>query len=267
MNFNFFQIQRFFNRIKWKLSSVNEKTYESFIENIDSARHPEVKTIDETIDVLTNEKKSIARYGDGEYFLCFGRNIGFQHKDKTLQKRLIEVLTIPNPNCVIGIPEFRKNRLTYFWKQFWFENFKLVTKLLNPKITYFNQSISREINLEQIKSLSQLWENKHVVFVTGKGSRFNPEHEIFKNVSSYDCVYGQPKNAWQDYNRLLNEITEKAGITETIVILAIGPTATILAYDLSNIQNVQAIDIGHITNVYDRIVYGTENPEKLAINK
>ena len=266
MNFNFFQLQRFFYRIKWKLSNVNEKTYESFIENIDIAKHSPVKSIDETIEVLINEKKSIARYGDGEYFLCFGRNIGFQQKDKALQKRLIEVLTIENPNCIIGIPEFRKDRLTFFWKQFWFENFNLVTNLLNPNITYFNQSISREINLEQIKHLTQLWQNKHVVFVTGKGSRFNPEHEIFKNVDSYDCVYGQPKNAWQDYKRLLNEITEKAGNTETIIILAIGPTATVLAYDLSKIQNMQAIDIGHITNVYDKIVYGAESPEKLPIS-
>ncbi len=267
MNTNFFQIQRFFNRIKWKLSRVNEQTYDNFINNIDDTKHPKVKTIDETIDVLLKEKKSIARYGDGEYFLCFGREIGFQHKDKTLQKRLIEVLTKPNPNCIIGIPEFRKDRLTFFWKQFWFENFTFVTKLLNPEMTYYNQSISREINLEQIKRLTQLWENKHVVFVTGKGSRFNPEHEIFKNTTSFDCVYGQPKNAWADYNRLLNETKEKAKNKETIVILAIGPTATVLAYDLASSKNIQAIDIGHITNVYDKIVYGAENPEMLSFTK
>ena len=117
--------------------------------------------------------------------------------------------------------------------------------------------------MEQIKKITQLWKNKHVVFVTGKGSRFNLEHEIFQNIASYDCVYGQPKNAWADYNRLLKESKDKATNKETIVILAIGPTATVLAYDLASSKNIQAIDIGHITNVYDKIVYGAENPEKL----
>ena len=51
-----------------------------------------------------------------------------------------------------------------------------------------------------------------------------------------------------------------------MVIIALGPTATVLAYDLS-LKGIQSLDIGHITNVYDRIVYGKDTPEKLAMAK
>lgn len=242
-------------------------TYESFIDSIDSSKHPKVKTIDETINEIVNNKKSIARYGDGEYFLAFYRHIGFQKKDKALQKKLIEILQNKNKYCIVGIPEFRKERLTKFWKQFWFENFYNVKAVLNLNTTYYNQSISREINLSQINQLKKAWENRPVVFVTGKGSRFDVKHEIFNNISSSTSVYGLPKNSWENYSSVYNEVvTISQNLKDPLVIIALGPTATVLAYDLS-LLGIQGLDIGHITNVYDKIVYGKEVPEKLAMIK
>ena len=37
---------------------------------------------------------------------------------------------------------------------------------------------------------------------------------------------------------------------ETLIIISLGPTATVLAYDLS-LMGYQAIDIGHIDNEYE----------------
>jgi len=267
MNIHLFPFKRFISRIIWKLKRVNMNTYESFIDSIDSSKHPKVKTIDETIDEIVNNKKSIARYGDGEYFLSFNRSIGFQKKDKVLQRRLIDILKNKNEECIVGIPEFRKGHLTNFWKQFWFENFNNVNSLLDLKTTYYNQSISREINLEQINKLKKAWENRPVVFVTGKGSRFDVNHEIFNNIASSLSVYGLPQNSWEQYTVVYNEVVKACdSLIEPLVIIALGPTATVLAYDLS-LKGIQSLDIGHITNVYDRIVYGKDTPEKLAMAK
>ena len=267
MNIHLFPIKRFISRIIWKTRKVNLQTFENYIISIDSNKHPEVKTIDETIAEIVKNKKSIARYGDGEYFLAFYRNIGFQQKDKVLQKRLVEILKNKNEHCIIGIPEFRKDRLTNFWKQFWFENFDNVNGLLDLKTTYYNQSISREINLVQINRLKEAWENRPVIFVTGKGSRFDVNHEIFSNVSDTISIYGLPQNSWGDYENILNQVIKKShSMKDALVIIALGPTATILAYDLS-LKGIQSLDIGHITNVYDRIVYGKDVPEKLAMTK
>ena len=41
---------------------------------------PNVKGIDETIDAIISRKASIARYGDGEFDIIFGRTEGFQER-------------------------------------------------------------------------------------------------------------------------------------------------------------------------------------------
>ena len=47
---------------------------------------------EETLNELIDNKKSIARFGDGEFGIIFGNNIGFQKFDKKLKKKLLSVL-------------------------------------------------------------------------------------------------------------------------------------------------------------------------------
>ena len=49
-----------------------------------------------------------------------------------------------------------------------------------------------------------------------------------------------------------------------LLLISLGPTATVLAYDLSQSGNL-ALDIGHITNMYDKLVYGMAKPEELPL--
>ena len=58
---------------------------------------------------------------------------------------------------------------------------------------------------------------------------------------------------------------EIANQENPLILISLGPTATVLAYDLSK-TGVQAIDIGHITNMYDRLVYGKAKPEDLPFS-
>jgi glycosyltransferase family protein len=231
------------------------------------SNYPKVKSIDETITCLINENKSIARFGDGEFFLALYRSIGFQKKDRKLQLKLIEVLKNKNEHCIVGLPELRKDRLTTFWKQFWFENLFFLSYLTNKKITYYNQSISREFSLDQMNVFMKCWENRNVIFITGKGSRFDTNHELFKNIKSSSTLYSLPTNAWADYENLkASVIAETLNIEKPLVICALGPTATVLAYELSQ-KGIQCFDIGHINNVYDKIKYGKATPEKLPMRK
>ena len=257
---------RFVLRLFWKLTKPTEQTYTTYISKHIS-KYPKVKSIDETIDCIVNEKKSIARFGDGEFFLALYRSIGFQKKDRKLQLKLIEILKNENDNCIIGLPELRKDRLTTFWKQFWFENLFFLTYLTNNKSTYYNQSISREFNLDQIHTFMKCWENRYVIFITGKGSRFDTNHEIFKNIKNSSTLYSLPKNAWGEYENLKKTVLlEIKGKDNPLVICALGPTATVLAYELSQ-QGIQCFDIGHINNVYDKIKYGKATPEELPMSK
>jgi hypothetical protein len=266
MNLVKIKIKRLFKRLWWKVSLVNEEKYMTFLLNYKQhSAYPQVKTIDETIDKLVSGNLSLARYGDGEFLLCLDRPISFQKNNKELRKRLVEILTTPNnPHCLIAISEFRTERLTPFWKQFWFENIEDIATMLIPSATYYNQSVTREVKLHHIEKMKTIWDNRFVIFVVGKGSRFDVQHELFSAISGSSVLFGLPVNAWDNYDDLLKEVTTEAGKhSQPLVICALGPTATAMAFDLS-LKGIQALDLGHLTNLYDRMKYNKELPEQLA---
>ena len=51
-----------------------------------------VHSEEETLNEIIVNNKSISRFGDGEFKLIFGHSIRFQKFNKTLSKKLIEVL-------------------------------------------------------------------------------------------------------------------------------------------------------------------------------
>ena len=55
-------------------------------------RQPTVVGMSETIAAIKERRASIARYGDGEFDIIFGRTQGFQRRDFVLSNRLKEVL-------------------------------------------------------------------------------------------------------------------------------------------------------------------------------
>ncbi len=266
MNLVKIKIKRLFKRLWWKVSPMNEEKYMSFLFNYKQhSTYPQVKTIDETIDKLMSGNFSIARYGDGEFLLCLDRPISFQKNNKVLRKRLVEILAAANnQHCLIAISEFRTERLTPFWKQFWFENIEDIASMLLPDATYYNQSVTREVKLHHIERIQTIWNNRFVIFVVGKGSRFDVQHELFAAVSGSSVLFGLPINAWDNYEELLQEVITEAGKhTTPLVICALGPTATVMAFDLSQ-KGIQALDLGHLTNLYDRMKYNKALPEHLA---
>ena len=53
---------------------------------------PHIVSVDKTIDAIIQRKASIARYGDGEFDIIYGRPQGFQPQNKQLARRLKEIL-------------------------------------------------------------------------------------------------------------------------------------------------------------------------------
>lgn len=247
----------------WKLLRPNASKYQNYVKNIGVRTYPRIASIDETILELLNYNKSIARFGDGEFMLCFNRSINFQRRNLKLQKRLRSILKNKNANCLIGLPSYDLKTFTPFWYQFWFENTRAITKLLDKNTRYYNQGISRSVNLVQINKLTELWRHRAVIFVFGKNSRFNYNHEIFNKVKQKYIIESLAKNAWQEYDHVFKSIVDMSKkVNNPLVICSLGPTATVLAYDLS-IKNIQTLDLGHLTNIYDSLKYGGKKPEEL----
>lgn len=232
--------------------------------------YPKVVSIQDSLNELIASNKSIARYGDGEFTLCFGEGISFQSYDNELQNRLKEILKDQNQkNCMVCIVDAHVEMKTEYSIAFWARNIKPISKLLvNKNNHYYDANVFRHLSLQEFQKIKQVWDNKDVIFVVGKDSRFVFDKDLFGNIKQHQFIYGKAKDAWSDYYKILKEVLEvqKEYKNEAIVLISLGPCATVLAFDLSK-QNIRALDIGHISNQYLRLLNKGVKPEAIAMNE
>ena len=219
---------------------------------------------EETIDKLVNDNCSIARFGDGEFDMICGVGMKYQKYDEELAKRLKQVLDSKEKGLLIGInnvidleySEKYNDFANNFWKGWLHDNkFKLL-KLLSKNKQYYSSNITRfYIDYkdksgvgEYVKNLRRIWDNKDVVIVEGEYSRLGVGNDLFDNMKSIQRIICPSENAFEIYNKILNEILKVD--KNKIIMLALGPAATVLAYDLYK-AGYTAIDIGHVDIEYE----------------
>lgn len=239
--------------------------------------YPNVMTTEEVIRCIVEEGYSISRYGDGEFTLLKSsrRNIPFQKGSKDLQQKLALILKDYNNQnkLLVCIPPFNSqfNNTKYFcgkysfWETYWFENYsKLKSYFKSDK--YGNAFISRVdiFNENKLSEIKKIWDKKSVVFVYGKEGRFDVNCSLFDNINEKSILEVESMNAFEQYEFILEQCCKRD--KNSLFLLAIGPTATILSYDLSRL-GYQALDIGHLPNSFEQYLGNIKNPESLAIKK
>lgn len=234
---------------------------------------PHIMTIDESIKYIIDNDCSISRFGDGELKIINGLDIDFQPYSEELGNRLKEVLQSNEKNHIVGIPDVFNSLDKYdnWSNKYWRRHLALYRKdwyrLLNNEI-YINSFISRCYMMFNDKSnckyyfklIKNIWRDKDIVIIEGEESRLGIGNDLFDNVNSIQRILCPKKNAINIYNKILIEVKKIS--KEKLMILALGPTATILAYDLSKL-GYQAIDIGHVDIEYEWFLQGAK--EKVAI--
>lgn len=223
----------------------------------------------ETLTRATRDRLSIARFGDGELLLALDPSSGFrfQRNSPELNRDLRALLRgddIDGVPLMVCIPGLGSTYYQHYWAKYW----PLVRPLLNPDMLYGNSSVSREPMFHggaEAGRLAwrQVWADRDVCYVTGRGSRFDATPELFDNVASERYVYSGPRNAYSDLPRLIDEI-EGSIPRETLVLISLGPAATLLAAELAR-RGFWAIDLGHITSAYSSVVHGTRRPERVPL--
>ena len=214
----------------------------------------------ETIERIIKKKCSICRYGDCEFKLAVGDGQkGYQMKDKLLQKRLCQILKSNHKKILIGIPnifykEWPKQiseKTKNFWKKY--NSLNILRLYLNKKI-YYSSFITRGDNAPKIMCyeywdrIKDIWRNRKIIFVEG-GKKLS-SCSLFKdcNITITKIILAPRRDAFSKYNDILKECLEYD--KDNLFIIALGPTATVLAYDLG-IKGYQALDLGHIGMFYN----------------
>ena len=192
-----------------------------------------------------------------------GGSNGFQSANSDLADRLIEVINNPIPNHIICVPYSYKSRkgMTLDSKLFVLgflavQGEKAVVPYLNKNYPYYDANFTRfymgyvknKSCEEYVKLLKRIWDKRELCIVEGRYSRLGVNNDLFANANHIIRVLGPEKNAYDKYDELL-AASIKYGKGK-LVLIALGMTATVLAYDLAK-QGIQAIDIGHIDIEYE----------------
>ena len=107
------------NRTKWLLSFPKD-----WIGRIVYPK-PIVKSIEETILKVVEDRCSVARYGDGEFNIMFGNSIDFQKYDERLAQKMKDILQTDDDKflvCIAGELYQKdknvKSESNKYWKRF-----------------------------------------------------------------------------------------------------------------------------------------------------
>ncbi len=223
----------------------------------------------ETVDYILKNKCSIARFGDGEMDIMLGFGIGFQKSTKRLRKKLKSVKT--TDKCLAAIPNiFDKkffNRQNFKEKpyKFW-RNVKFFTKPFYVHYFGGNKAIG-DTNLsrfylqfndsskvpEYVQHLKKMWDGRDLLFVEGEQTRLGMGNDFFSNAKSIRRILCPSKNAFDKFEEIKKAILDNAK-QDDLVICALGPTATVLAFELSD--KLQVLDLGHIDIEYEWFLMG-----------
>lgn len=216
--------------------------------------YPSVLSEEETLRRIM-AGASIARYGDGEFKICRGKDAVAQRCTPDIQNRLVGILK-ESGQCMVGIPnidEVEKRNLNpekvAFWRQF-----RNVKDDLLVEREYASSLISRPDSAPWIdtpeywQGVESLWRGKDVTLVRGSGKGLTSEDllgaqtitEVFASHEIKEPGFKYRQHSYVDYDVIL----ERIGKPKT-ALLCLGPTATVLAVDLCA-RGVHAIDLGHL---------------------
>lgn len=224
-----------------------------------------VHSTEETLEYIKQRHVSISRFGDGEFNLAMGRSLKFQNNDLELSQALQNLLKHPQlvgDQCVIAIPAVihsmsgftLKSRV--FWIKYFAQFRKDTLKLLDRDYTYFDAQITRiYINRSNKKKAQKyfemwkdIWRDKNVLLVEGEFSRFGVSNDLLSSAKTVRRVICPARDAFHFRNDIVRTVQKQPNVD--LVLLVLGPTATILAPELSKL-GFWALDCGNMDMEYE----------------
>lgn len=236
----------------------------------------------ETISLIIKTGCYIARFGGEEFgIIAKTNNPDFQSYDDKLAKRLSQVCIAQDSRVLFCIPHsfLHTCDCNDFAKEFWEwwlwnnNNFENIANLLH--LNMWKQRVFGDAQItrpymdwknrhkakERFLNLKKLWQGRDVLIVEGTNTKLGVGNDLLDNTSSIRRILAPSKNAFSLYDTIFESALSEA--QGKLVLIALGPTATVLAYDLA-IANIQALDIGHIDIEYEWFLQGADRKTAIA---
>ena len=238
---------------------------------------------EETIEHILKTRCSIARFGDGEFEMVLqpDRDMGFQGRNSMLSEKMKNVLGNKNPDLLVCVP-YTLNDLhgrTKHSRMFWFswgkrndQHHRIVdlirqyqpdgyvygdSQITRPYIAYRTAEHAAGI----FPAMKRIWDGRDILFVEGEKTRLGVGNDLFDNARSIKRVLCPATNAFDRYDEILD--TVKNVWNGELILLALGPTATVLAADLADL-GMQVLDLGHVDIEYEWFRTGAKGHDLVA---
>ena len=223
---------------------------------------PDIMSKRKTLEYILTAGCSIGRYGDGEVSLMALIGIGFQRPSWKLRRELIEVALSADPGFLVCIPVIiiDNSELVDSSKEWWRKNLRLMkpvwkryfssgkkfgdTQITRPWLNTQNTALADMC----FKGLSEVWKDRDVIMIEGKKSRVGVGNDFLAGAKSVRRILGPERNAYSVIDELYEIAIQQP--KESVFLLALGPTATVLAYRLHK-AGFRALDIGHMDIEYE----------------
>lgn len=220
-----------------------------------------VRTIPETVEQLVDSQCSLVRFGDGEIKLISGKEIPFQKPDPQLTHRLKKILQTREEGLLVALPDVFRDVSAYrsesrvFWMEHMLFHRKDYIHYCLPDRIYENAFFSRPYIMYRDRSqcgtlfeqMKKIWNEKNVVFVEGEISHNGVDVDLFNGAKSIERIICPSAQAWQVYDRILQECLKLS--KEKLVLVSLGAAGKVLTVDLHR-EGYRVIDIGSLDMEY-----------------
>jgi glycosyltransferase family protein len=237
---------------------------------------PTVKNRFETLDKITQENVSMSRFGDGEFMLMCGESIPFQEHSRHIEERLKEIIKSENDNIIICIADFFGSLEQYtesniiYWRNYLYKARSNIYSYLNFSKTYYDACVTRPYinykdktkSVDYFNKFKSIFKNKNIIVVEGDKTRLGVGNDLFSSSKSLKRIICPSVNAFNKYNDILDECKKQG--KDKLFIISLGPTATVLSYDLT-VWGAKALDTGHLDIEYEWFLMGAN--ERVAIKE
>ena len=178
-----------------------------------------------------------------------------------LEERLKEVISSQEENLLIALIDYYGNlelnnsmKIAVATRSYIIPEVReMHMKFIDLNRKYANALIARSVDFENVRKQKQIWNDRDCVFIEGYQTRMGVGNDLFDNARSIKRILCPAENAFDRYEDILEEA--KKVPQDILVLIALGPTATVLAYDLAKLW-YQAIDIGHADLSYEWLLRG-----------
>lgn len=264
-----FIIKAFIDSLKGKIVvGESERIY------VSGERTVNIMDMQETLGCVRTRQVSAVRFGDGEIKLMTGRSIAYQDYDEGLAKRLKQIITLPdNDKLLVCLPDVFERQERYndtcisFWKWHLEQYQDFYAEVITNEKCYGSAFISRpymdladkSLSGKHFQNMKELFADRDILIVEGFYSCSGVGNDLFQRAKSIERIICPSRNAYSKYEMILDTIRQHG--TDKLILLMLGPTAKVLAYDLA-FEGFWAIDIGHVDSEYEWYKMGATHKVK-----